>query len=418
MAALETYHRTVDDAGSLPSATAPPSRHWLRRHRLAAVMIGVGCLLGASTYLWTAAVAPAFVKYPTDLDVSLSYAGTFRLFADPSTFQPLDEPIEAQLTVERHLDAIGDQSGSSRVLVDETIDQHAGTILDLSQHNIYVMDRREMVNLSDERAFAFDPANVVDRSGAYRLQLPFDTEAQGTYMMYINETDSTYGLVGTNATYERDGLTLSEYSVDAPYAPLTDAYLAELREGVPLPETLTFDQMKPFLLRAGLDADKLVGTLTQELNAKDLEQLLVMIAEPIRLRYFLSSEGSVGIDRTTGSEVDVSRVAQTLAVAPESAQVDPLHDVLAKYSDVPAIADAAGLVAGLSSQPIPVAEYEYAQTDQSVAETADEVKSQRDQIRLAETWIPFALGAAGAVLGVAGVVLVIVQRRRTLADGR
>jgi hypothetical protein len=346
--------------------------------------------------------------------VSLSYTGSFRLFVDPTTFQPLEEPIEAPLNVERRLRANEEQSGSTRVVIDETIDQRAGSMLDVSQHSAYVMDRRDMVNVRDERAFAFTPDNVVDRSGAYRLQLPFDTDAQGTYTMYINETDSTYGLVGASKAYEREGLTLDEFTVDAPYAPLSPRYLDELRSAVPLPETLTFDQMKPHLLRSGLDTDALVATLTAELSAADLEQLLLAIGEPIRLQYKLSSAGSVGIDRMTGAEVDVSLVEQTLAVAPDPAQIEPLHDILAQYSDVPAIAAAADVIADLSSQPIPLAEYRYAQTDDSVAETADEVKSQRAQIRLAETWIPLGLLAVGVMLSCLGIVLWISPwRRRT-----
>ena len=122
-------------------------------------------------------------------------------------------------------------------------------------------------------AFAFDPVNVVDRSGAFRLQLPFDTDTKGTYTMYINETDSTYGLVGSGSTYEREDVAFSTYTVDAPYTPLSDAYLAELRTAVPLPETMTFDQMKPYLLRAGLDVDSLITTLTPLVSTKDLEAL-------------------------------------------------------------------------------------------------------------------------------------------------
>jgi hypothetical protein len=36
---------------------------------------------------------------------------------------------------------------------------------------------------------------VVDRSGSYRLNLPFDTSRSETYDIYKNEIDDTYGLV-------------------------------------------------------------------------------------------------------------------------------------------------------------------------------------------------------------------------------
>ena len=59
--------------------------------------------------------------------------------------------------------------------------RRAGDIVDATQTNVYVMDRRTLQNVADDRAYAFDPSNVVDRSGAYRLNLPFDTSSDSTY---------------------------------------------------------------------------------------------------------------------------------------------------------------------------------------------------------------------------------------------
>ena len=63
------------------------------------------------------------------------------------------------------------------MVVKETIAQKAGSLVDTTQTNVYVMDRTTLENLADDRAYAFDPENVVDRAGAYRLNLPFDTDA-------------------------------------------------------------------------------------------------------------------------------------------------------------------------------------------------------------------------------------------------
>ena len=165
------------------------------RHRYPRTALWVAGGLAAATLAWMVVGVPTFVKYPTDLDVSPRYEGTFSLLVDPSTAAPLAEPVVMPLTVDRHIEAIGDESGSSRVVVRETIHQVAGDLLDVTQTNQYVMDRSSIENVADDRAFAFDPANVVDRSGSYRLNLPFDTSRSETYEIYKNEIDDTYGLV-------------------------------------------------------------------------------------------------------------------------------------------------------------------------------------------------------------------------------
>src|SRR5918995_6608095 len=86
-----------------------------------AVWVGGG--LTAAAVAWMTVGVPTVVKYPTDLDVAPRYEGTFRVLVDPATAAPLDEPIEMPLTVDRRIQAVGDESGSSRVLVRETIDR-------------------------------------------------------------------------------------------------------------------------------------------------------------------------------------------------------------------------------------------------------------------------------------------------------
>ena len=159
--------------------------------------LGVGLLITALLW-WTFAV-PALVKYPTDIHASPRYEGTFTVFVDQSTLAPLTTPQQLPLTVDRQLNALGDQSGSSKVVVDETIAEHAGSLVNTTQHNVYVMDRTTLKNVADPRAYAFDPYNVVDRSGAYRLNLPFDTDGGSTYPIYKNEIGTTYEMKGDTA---------------------------------------------------------------------------------------------------------------------------------------------------------------------------------------------------------------------------
>ena len=226
-----------------------------RRFPKASVAVAVG--LVAIALLWWAVAVPVLVKYPTDLDVTPRYDGTFTLFVDPTTAAPLAAPRQLPLEIERHIRSIGAESGSSRVVVEETISQKAGDLVDATQKNVYVMDRRTLQNVADERAYAFDPSNVVDRSGAYRLNLPFDTPSDATYPIYKNEIATTYEMRTDKRTPTTDeaGLRLHNFSGSASEVPLDDAYLAELNKIVPLPKSMTLDQLKPQLKAAGLDVD-------------------------------------------------------------------------------------------------------------------------------------------------------------------
>jgi hypothetical protein len=382
------------------------------RHRYPRTALWVAGGLAVAALLWMVVGIPAVVKYPTDLDVSLRYDGTFSVLVDPLTAAPLAEPVVMPLTVDRHIEAIGDESGSSRVVVRETIHQVAGDLLDVTQTNQYVMDRSSVENVADDRAFAFDPANVVDRSGSYRLNLPFDTSRSDTYTIYSNENDDTFPLVGDteNPTIELEGLRLSNFVARVDEAALSNAYLAELNKAVPLPDALTLEQMKPQLLAAGVDVDALVAALTPVLTPEDAATLSSVAAEPIPLEYVRSFEGDVAIEPVTGAEVRVS-VSESVGARPVLTSLPALQDVLGHYPSVPeAVTTSADLDDLAAATAIPLFAYRYEQTPASVADVADTAKEMRRQVLLARVWLPLGLGV-GAVLSLVVGAAVFVQRR-------
>jgi hypothetical protein len=362
---------------------------------------------------WMAIGVPTFVKYPTDLDASPRYAGSFRAFVDLS-MAPLAEPTVLPLTVDRHIEAIGDESGSSRVLVRETIDQKAGDLLDTTQTNQYVMDRSTIENVSDDRAYSFDPANTVDRAGAYRLNLPFGTSRNDTYTIYKNEIDDTYALRPDRAdpTSHVEGLELANFSASVDEAPLSDAYLAELNKTVTLPDSVTLDQLEPQLLQAGIDVDALVAALTPVLTPEDAATLNAFAAEPIPLSYVLSFDGTAAVEPVTGAEVTVAST-ETVGARPVLTSLPTLRAVLGHYPDVPEAAATSAALDGLVTAPAtPLFQFDYEQTPASVADIADQARSMRRQVLAAKFWLPLAL-AVGAGLSLAAGVGVALRRGRT-----
>jgi hypothetical protein len=375
-------------------------KHFKGFPRIAAV-VGVGLALVA--LLWWALAIPALVKYPTDASATPRYAGTFTVYVDQATMAPLAQPQTLPLTIERRIQAIDEQSGSSKVLVDETITQQAGP-MNTTQHNVYVMDRSTLKNVADGRAYAFDPANVVDRSGSYRLNMPFGTNENSTYPVYKNEIGTTYVLQGDTAqpTTTEHGLELKNFTASANEVPLSAAYLSELSKTVALPSTVTLDQLKPQLKQLGVDVDALVAAVGPYLTPDETATLGQIASKSIPLHYVLSLNGHTAVEPTTGVEVDV-RATESVAARPDFADLPTLTAMLNNHASVPEAAAAAKALQTLATAPATkLFEYTYQQTPQSVADIASTVKSNRSQLLLVQRYVPIGLFVAALVALVAG----------------
>jgi hypothetical protein len=357
---------------------------------------------------WIVVGVPTFVKYPTDLDITPQYEGTFTLLVDPATAAPLDDPLVLPLTIDRHIEVI--DSGATRAVVQETIQQRAGDLVDTTQTNVYVLDRSTLENVEDARAYAFEPSNVVDRSGTFRVNLPFNTDADGTYEIYSNDIGTTYEMRPDTANPVADeaGLELHNFvgSVDA--EPMDPAYFEEISGSVSLPTTMTLDQLQPQLLAMGVDVEAIVAAISPVISAEDMATLVAATGEPIGLDYFVTFEGRAAIETTTGAQVHVSATESVLA-RPQLTALPVLVEVLGRYPQVPAAVDAVAALEELATAPpTPLYEYTYDQTPASVEDVGGTVASLRNQVRLAKMWLPIGL------LVTAALVLVI----STLVFGR
>jgi hypothetical protein len=359
------------------------------------------------------------VKYPTDLHVTPRYEGEFTLFVDPATAAPFATPLRVPLEIEREIRSIRTESDSSRVVVEETMTQRAGDLFQETQTNVYVMDRRTLQNVDDDRAFAFDRSNVVDRSGSYRLNLPFDTSRSAAYPIFKNETATTYRMrASTSApSVEEAGLELHNFKGSAREVPLDSAYRAELNKMVALPLSVSLVQLEPRLEAFGLDIDATLAAIAPVITPADAATLSRFAAQPIRLLYVLSFQGTAAVETTTGAEVDVG-AREWVGAKPMPADVAALRTVMAHYPDVPAAVVADDALAALSAAPATkLFEYRYQQTRASVADIAGDVRSMRNQIRLVERYVPLSLLGVAA-LSLAVSALAFSSRPRQAIDVR
>ena len=71
------------------------------KRRFPSIVLPMSAILVVAAPLWWTLAVPAVVKYPTDLDVTPRYEGSFTLFVDPDTRAPLAAPVVAPLDISR-----------------------------------------------------------------------------------------------------------------------------------------------------------------------------------------------------------------------------------------------------------------------------------------------------------------------------
>jgi hypothetical protein len=158
----------------------------------------------------------------------------------------------------------------------------------------YVMDRTTINNVADDRAWAFTPDNVVDRSPAFRLAFPFDTKAEPT-LIYKNEIATTY-MAQPPARGRRAASTSSTSPATRPPGAGQPRLPRAISTFNPLPGELTLDQLKPVLKAKGLDVDALLPQLLPNLTPEDTTTLVGLAAAPIKLQYLFTFSGADSVE--------------------------------------------------------------------------------------------------------------------------
>jgi hypothetical protein len=390
-----------------------------KQRRIWPLIIGIlGVLLVAGSFVFRAIAETSLVKYPDDVDETPVYQGTVTLHVDPATAAPLDSPKEYPLEVRRHIQVV--ESTSELAVVKETIDLKAEGLFDSVQENQYVMDRKEMVNVQDPRAYAYLPENVVDRSPDYRLNFPLDNELK-PYPVYLNEAQITYQAQPDPATPSGtvEDIDVHNFVADVPYAPVTEAYLGTLDNALPqkLPRELSLTQLAPLLAKSGIDIQKLLPALLPALSPADQQLVGQLAQQPVKLVYQIRNKGSDSVDQSTGAIVQLKDVEQSFAASPDPEVLPVLQGLLGRYPQVAGVSDALTNLQKLAAAPIPIFDNKFSQTPASVTDIAKTVKDTGNLKTFAEDTLPLILLIAGIVLAVVGFGLFVFWPKRVAVAG-
>ena len=368
-----------------------------RRRPTAAFLVAGG--FAALTLVWMVVGVPALVKYPTDLDVSPAYAGTFRAFVDMST-APLEEPMEWPLEIDRRVRTLPG-GGADTVVVEEAVTYRIAETTQQERHR-YVIDRRSMQHRDDGRSWSFSPENPIRPAGTYRVTLPLGLSADGRYRIWENEPGRSFWMVRdpARARVRQNGLSLVGLQEVWDGVPVAPYYRTEIeKQGFPL--EMTFAQLVTRLSAGGVDVDRALAALP----AADDPVVAAARDISVPLRFFRDNDGHALVEPRTGMIVDLVYSEEAITAAPDLEPLGELRDALDRAGGSPeatALADALDAID--RAPPIPVYSLRYEQTAASVAVAAQRARHELRNLDLVERYVPAGLAALSvALLAVVGV---------------
>lgn len=378
------------------------------------VLVAVGASLLVAALVWRPVVTPMLVKFPTDLDQTTRYEGTFTVYIDQTTGAPLTEPVRLPLEIDRRIRTRPELSGADTVVVQELVDfRVAGT--DQRERHQYVMDRRSMQNQDDPLSYSYDRRHVVDRAGTYRVNLPLGIDDDRGYRIWENEPGAGFTMVGdpSQPSVARHGLSLVALSEVFDDAPVTSRYREELRrQGFPL--SISFDTLVAQL--HGIDRAEVDAALAA-LPTSDQSTVAAARSSRLPLEFYRYNDGHALVEPRTGAIVDLVVSDEGISATVDLRRLDGLREALAAYRGPGS--DAAAVTAALdereAAEPARVYLLHYRQTPESVAEIAALTRGEVAKLDWAERYVPLLLAGLGVVVVVAGAVWwrwSAVRRRR------
>lgn len=385
---------------SAPDTTTPRNRP---RGRLPRVLLGLGVVLIIFGVIAVYALPALAVKYPGGpLNKTAHAQGTFTLYIDPASAAPLPTPQKLPLDIKRNLDVI--ETDGSRAVVQENDVEQIGNLKPQDLQQRYVLDRKSLKDVADNRAWAYTPSNKIDRSPAYSINLPFSS-GNGPYQVWKNESGVSYAFTKTGSL-KQAGVTLYRYQGSMTAAPAQSYYIDQLAsQGIP--KSLTPAQAAAQLKAQGADPALLESAVLPSLAAVDRSTAQAILTQNVPLKYTLDVHTSFLVEPKTGAIVGLEQINQTLYATPDIQGIGRIQAILNKpqYAKNPVISSAAGVIGKLVQHPprSRIFNITYSQLPASVDDLAAFAKGRADKITLARVTLPAAIGGAGVVVLLIGV---------------
>lgn len=373
------------------------------------ILIGLGIVLIFISILWWAIAVNALVKLPDDIDVTNNYEGTMTFYIDPLTRAPAPEGSDTGISVEQKVVSDKEQFDSERGVIGETLTtQITDMPVALESRFAYVLDRKTNENVADDRAYAWDPENVVNREGNYYPLFPFDTAKDGEYSYWKSEVGKGF-TVESKGEEEKQGITVYNFGFKFEGEEVEDAYLDTLGF-LGLKKEMTLEDVKPTLAALGIDLDAMKSQFSQAItNPADLQAVSEALSTKMGARYYWAADMEFSIEPRTGTPLDIYRDIESLSMELDTeALAAKLQPVLAKYAGSPVLGPTIQQVSEKLAQmegTQKIFEYDIKSTDETVKNAAEEAKTNAGHISVVKVYIPWALLIVGALILIIGLLV-------------
>ncbi len=380
--------------------------------RPAKILMSTGVLLIVLGVVAAFVLPAVAVKYPGGtLNKTAHATGTFTLYIDPSTAGPLATPQKLALDIKRNLHVT--ETSGSRAVVQENDVETIGNLKPQNLQQQYILDRKSLKNVDDDRAWAYTPSTKVDRSPAYAVNLPFDS-GNGPYQVWKNESGKSYAFTKTGTTTVA-GVKLYRYHGAMTNAPAQSYYIDQLAsQGIP--KALTPAQAATQLKAQGADPALLEAAVLPALNAADKATAQQILGQDVPLKYVIDVDTNFLVEPKTGAIVGLDRINQTLKASPDIQGISRIQTILNKpeYASNAAVKLAADTIGKLVKNPpeSKIFNIDYSQTPASEADLAKFAKGRADKITLAKVTLPLAIGGVGVLVALVGLGLGLRNRRQ------
>lgn len=378
----------------------------MRRTGIVMTVVGLVFLVGA--LIWSTVAVPQLVRFPLDTNQQLQYSGNLVTYVNQRSGATLAKPASVPLTVDRHMQAQPNESSSGVAIVKEQLVPHySGT--SAAETNVYAIDRRQMNNVSSDKAYTFAPGNPGAVSGSYYVTLPMNLDANTTGLrIWKPETGTTYPLKPAhsgNLPSKLDGLSVIWFNGTLPMTPVA-SYESKALAARGLPTTIAPSVVEAELSARGISVGALTTALTPVLSAAETKEVAAVLTTPIPLKYYAFGSGLVGAEPTTGAIIDLRNVVDGIAVAPNTSGLEVLVNVLSHHPGVPGVPAALTALHRLAAAaPQPVYGLHYTETPASVTSMVQTANSQLSQISIVTVDVPWTAVGLGGLLLIGGVVL-------------
>ena len=361
---------------------------------------------------WERVIEPALVKVPGGISRTNHYSGTVSVFVDAKTASSLQTPQSSPMTITRVTESVPSETGATTTALRET-DRINALGQTQEQTSVFVLDRRTVRNVFDDRSVAFG-TNDVNRHGAFFPNLPFGVDNKRRYAIWNNEAGAAYYMerAGGAATTTVKGVKVLRMTGTLPTTPVASYYKAELTK-LGLPDQLTPAQLQAQLEASGVNVTQVADALSKVLPANEMLTIIGTLASPLPLQYSTSLTGDALIEPTTGIVVSTHSVKRFF-VGPDPASLAPVKAILDRHSSDPVVKAVDDNLFALVGTPRPAFTLDYTTDAASARSMASYADHQRGRVLLARLILPAGLLLLAAALAVGAYVAWRRQPKRTI----